>query len=221
MKLLALSDRESPLIYSPHIKHRFNDIDMAIGCGDLSYFYLEYIISSLDIPLYFVRGNHAVDVEYGIAGKRTEPWGAINLHKKVIRDKQSGLLIAGIEGSMKYNKGDHQYSQQKMWRMVLSLVPRLVLNRILYGRYLDIFVTHAPAQGIHDQKDLAHQGINAFKWFDKLFQPIYHLHGHTHIYHPGATRKTLLGKTQIINTFGYQIIRFAPPCIAKIVTKIP
>ncbi len=213
MKLLALSDRESPLVYSPYIKRRFNDIDLAFGCGDLSYFYLEYIISTLDIPLYFVRGNHAAAVEYGVAGQRTAPWGAINLHKRVIRDRKTGLLLAGIEGSLRYNKGDHQYSQFKMWRMILGLVPRLILNRIIYGRSLDIFITHAPPLGIHDQNDLPHRGIHAFKWFDKIFQPTVHLHGHIHLYQPGMVRKTILGKTQIINVFGYQVLKLENPKI--------
>ena len=65
MNLLAVSDIESPLIYSQNISKRFQEIDIVISCGDLSYHYLEYIISSLDIPLYFVRGNHAREIEYG------------------------------------------------------------------------------------------------------------------------------------------------------------
>ena len=211
MKILAVSDRESPLIYSPNIKTRFDDIDIVLSCGDLSYFYLEYMISSLDIPLYFVRGNHAVDVEYGVAGTRTAPWGGIDLHKKVIRDKQTGLILAGIEGSLKYNDRDYQYSQLRMWWMVLQLIPSLIINRIRYGRFLDIFVTHAPPLGIHDQKDRPHKGILAFKWFDKLFHPTYHLHGHIHIYKPGTVRETDLGDTKIINAFAYRIVKFQFP----------
>ena len=211
MKILAVSDRESPLVYSPNIKPRFGDIEIVFGCGDLSYFYLEYIISSLDIPLYFVRGNHAVKVEYGVAGERTAPWGAVDLHKKVIRDRQTGLILAGIEGSLKYSDGDHQYTQLRMLWMVLQLVPSLIINRILHGRYLDIFVTHAPPWGIHDQKDLPHNGIFAFRWFDKLFRPAIHLHGHIHIYNPGTVRKTAFGKTQIHNVFGHRVLRIDTP----------
>ena len=206
MKLLALSDKESPRVYSPHIKNRFRHVGLAIGCGDLSYFYLEYIISTLDIPLYYVNGNHAVEVEYGVGGQRSAPWGAINLHRKVVRDKQSGLLLAGIEGSIRYNEGKHQYSQLQMWLMVLGLVPALLLNKIRFGRYLDIFVTHAPPWKIHDQKDRPHQGIKAFKWFVKIFQPAYHLHGHIHIYKPGVISETTMGNSRIVNTYGFRVL---------------
>jgi len=209
MKLLTVSDKEMPLIYSPRIKERFGDVDLAISCGDLSYYYLEYIISSLDIPLYYVRGNHAKDVEYGCAGPRKAPWGAIDLHQRVVRDPQTGLLLAGIEGSLRYNHGDYQYTQTQMWRMVLGLVPALLWNKLHYGRFLDVFITHAPPWGIHDQEDRAHQGIKAFKWLIRTFQPAYHLHGHIHIYTPGIVTETKLGNTHILNTYGYRKLSMA------------
>jgi len=206
MKLLTVADQESSIVYSPNIKKRFNDIDLVIGCGDLSYYYLEYIISSLDVPLYFVRGNHANKIEYGCAGPREEPWGAIDLHKKVVRDPKTNLLLAGIEGSLCYNKGDYQYSQSQMWKMVLNLVPALVFNKSRYGRYLDIFVTHAPPWGIHDREDRAHQGVKAFNWLIGRFQPKYHLHGHIHVYRPDTITETKVGKTTVINTYGYRTL---------------
>lgn len=204
MNLLTLSDKECVQIYSPQIKKRFADVDLAIGCGDLSYFYLEYIISSLDIPLYYVRGNHANPIEYSRTCSRTAPWGAIDLHKKTVRDRNTGLLLAGIEGCQNYNFGNHQYSQAQMWRMVLQLVPGLMNNKIRYGRFLDIFVTHAPPWGVHDQNDCVHQGIKAFNWLIKMFQPRYHFHGHIHVYRPGIKTETILGKTHIINSYGYR-----------------
>jgi uncharacterized protein len=210
MNILTVSDIESSLIYSPHIRERFHDIDLVISCGDLSYFYLEYIISTLDIPLYFVRGNHARDIEHGYGGTRTAPWGAVNLHRKMVRDKNSGLLLSGIQGSLRYNLGSYQYSQTEMWLLVMLLVPGLLSNKIRYGRYLDIFVSHAPPWGIHDDTDLAHQGIKAFLWLVKVFQPTYHLHGHVHIYHPGIIFKTDLGKTLIYNTYGFRRLAIPP-----------
>jgi Icc-related predicted phosphoesterase len=206
MKLLTVSDREIPQIYSPKIKEQFGDVSMAISCGDLSYYYLEYIISALDIPLYFVRGNHANDIEYGCAGPRKAPWGAVDLHQRVIRDSKTGILMAGIEGSLLYNGGEHQYTQTQMWTMVLKLVPALLWNKHRYGHFLDIFVSHAPPWGIHDQDDRAHQGIKAFSWLIKTFQPTYHLHGHVHVYSPATVTETTVGNTLILNTYGYQKI---------------
>ncbi len=35
MKVLAVSDVEVDMIYSPLITQRFKDVDLVIGCGDL------------------------------------------------------------------------------------------------------------------------------------------------------------------------------------------
>ena len=204
MNLLTVSDIESPLIYSPQIKQRFSDVDLVISCGDLSYIYLEYIISSLDIPLYFVRGNHAKEIEVTTAGDRTAPWGGADLHNKVVRDPESGLILAGIEGSLRYKPGDYQYSQFEMWLMVLLLIPALLWNKLRYGRFLDIFISHAPPWGIHDSNDRAHQGIKAFKWLVETFQPDYHFHGHVHVYRPDVVTETLVGKTHVVNSYGFR-----------------
>jgi len=204
MEILTVSDRECFRVYSNKIKDRFKNVDLAIGCGDLSYFYLEYIISSLDIPLYYIHGNHAKEIEYGCDGYRKSPWGAIDLHKKVIHDKKTNLILSGIQGSLRYNSGDYQYSQAEMWAMVMQLVPALLWHKIRYGRFLDIFVTHAPPWGIHDQKDPAHQGVKAFNWLIKTFKPSYHLHGHVHVYSPKTVTETQLGDTLIMNSYGFR-----------------
>lgn len=211
MKVLAVSDVELDMIYSPLITKRFKDVDLVIGCGDLPYYYLEYIISMLNKPLYFVRGNHAPRFkEEGIGGERSSPWGGIDLHNRIVRDP-SGLLMAGIEGSLNYNNGRFQYSQEEMWSMVLSMVPRLMLNRALYGRYLDIFITHAPPWQIHDKTDLPHRGIKAFRWLIEKFKPTYHLHGHIHIYQQYDVTESQYEKTRVINTYGYKTLQFNLP----------
>jgi uncharacterized protein len=208
IRILTLSDILIPFIYSPQVKTQFCGVDLVIGCGDLPYYYLEYIISSLDVPLFHVRGNHAKEVEYTSGGERREPLGAIDLHRKSIN--HDGLLLAGIEGSLRYRPGPYQYTQTEMWSYVLGFVPSMLQNRLRYGRFLDIFVTHASPWGIHDQLDLPHQGIKAFTWFIKVFQPEYHFHGHIHVYRPDTITRTLVGKTQVINTFGYRETTLQP-----------
>lgn len=208
MKILAISDHELPNLYTASITERFKDVALVIGCGDMAYYYLEYIISTLNKPLYYVNGNHAPPVEYGEGGARDHPWGGINLHRRVVRDPSTGLLLAGIEGSLNYNNGPRQYTQQEMWWMVRGLIPRLVMNRIRYGRYLDIFVSHAPPWKINDADDLPHRGIKAFVWLIQTFKPAYHLHGHVHIYRQDRPRMNQVGNTRVINTCGYQIIEW-------------
>jgi hypothetical protein len=210
MKILAVSDVELGFIYNPQIAQRFKDVDLVISCGDLPYYYLEFMISMLDVPLYYVRGNHASKVESGVNGDRTEPWGAVDLHRRAVRD-EAGLLLAGLEGSLRYNDGPNQYTQGEMWLMCLLLTPQLFLNRIRHGRYLDILVTHAPPFGIHDRDDRPHQGLKAFNWLNQVFQPTLHLHGHIHVYRQQTITETQVNQTWIMNTFGYREFKLQLP----------
>ena len=202
MKILSLSDQIVSFIYSPIVRRRFPDVDLVIGCGDLSYYYLEYIMTALDVPLFFVRGNHDVVAEYDHGMMRTGPQGGTDLHRRTVRHKD--LLLAGIEGSLRYRPGRYQYSQAEMWGHVFSLIPGLLANRASTGRYLDVLVTHAAAAGIHDRTDLPHQGIKAFRWLINVFKPSCMIHGHIHIYKPNTVVETLVDETLVINTFGYK-----------------
>ena len=98
-----------------------------------------------------------------------------------------------------------------MWTNVFSLVPALLRNKLLHGRYLDLFVSHAPPWQIHDQQDLPHNGIRAFRWLDKVFKPKIHLHGHIHVYRSDTVRETVYYNTKVINCYGYREIFFDEP----------
>ena len=204
MKILTVSDIESIKFDQQQMGQNLKDFDLVISCGDLTCYYLENMIRALRTPLYFVRGNHARELEYGTAGPRSAPHGAIDLHQNVIHDPTTGLLIAGIEGSLRYNIGNYQYTQKQMWDFVLKMVPALLFNKIRYGRYIDLLVTHSPPFGIHDQPDPAHQGVKAFLWLCRTFKPICHIHGHIHIYNENTIFRTMLGRTLVINTYGFR-----------------
>ena len=203
MKILSFSDIVSNPLYSPAIKYKFADVDFLLDCGDTPYYYLEFVLTALNKPAFFVRGNHSKVMEYEGVSPRAFPHGAFDLHRKVIN--HHGLLLAGVEGSLRYHPGPFQYTQTEMWSNVLWLIPGLLRNKIASGRYLDIFVTHAPPLGIHDQPDLPHQGIKAFRWFIKVFEPSYHFHGHIHTYRPDTVTASQVGKTRVINTYGYRV----------------
>ena len=202
LKILSLSDILVSFIYSPQVKQRFDDVDLVLGCGDLAYYYLEYVLTSLNAPCFFVRGNHDKVVEYSLEGQRTAPAGAFNLHRQVVECR--GWLLAGVEGSLRYRYGPYQYSHREMWFHVFQLLPKLLANRIRYGRFLDIFVSHSPPAGVHDLPDLPHQGIKAFHWLDRVFKPAYHIHGHVHLYRPDSVNSSLIGRTEVINTYPYR-----------------
>ncbi len=201
MKILSLSDIVLDKVYSPTLRHRYSDIDMIVGCGDMPYYYLEFVVDALNKPAYFVRGNHANVVEYSHRGERTYPHGAFDLHRKVIRH-QGGLLMAGIEGGLRYRPGPFMYTQGEMWMHVFALVPGLLANFVRYQRFLDVFVTHSPSWKIQDREDLPHRGIKAFRWLLLVFKPILHLHGHIHLYRQDEPYMVKFGSTNVVNTYG-------------------
>jgi len=205
MKILSVSDVVDPILYSPGLTRRCGKVDLLISCGDIPMDYLEYISSVLGVSLHYVHGNHVRDKDETDHTDLHQTFGGIDLHRNVIRHA-SGALLAGIEGCLRYRGGKYLYSQTEMWMMVFGLVPGLLRNRIQYGRYLDIFVTHAPEWHIHDDDDLPHRGIKAFNWLVKVFQPKYNLHAHVHVYRPDIATETRVGETRIINTYGYKIL---------------
>ena len=205
MKILAVSDIVMERIYSPKIRSLFPDVDLVIGCGDLPQNYLEYILTVLDKPAYYVNGNHAI-LENKDDPEKKNYCGSINIHRLVKHFE--GYSFAGVEGCLRYKNGIYQYSQFEMWLNIIPLIPGLLLNRIRSGRYLNFLITHAPAWGIHDQPDHVHQGVKAFRWLINCFQPDYHLHGHIHVYRPDMVVQTNYGRTKVINVFGYQVIDF-------------
>lgn len=208
--MLSLSDQVLEHIYSPAVKERFADIDFVLGCGDLPYYYLEYVFDQLGKPVFFVRGNHAAEVEYSSEGlSRTEPWGAVDLHRRVVNF--NGLLLAGFEGCVRYRPGPFMYTQAEMWGMVLAITPRLLLNYTRNGRALDLLATHAPPWGVQDQQDPAHRGFKAFRWLLKVFRPQYHFHGHVHVYDKQTPVMTRFYDTLVINTYGHRETKLKVP----------
>jgi len=204
VKILAVSDQVVKSIYSVHIRERFGDVDMVLSCGDLPYSYLEFIASVLDVPCFFVHGNHDRP-EYQSDGRvLVEPGGWVNLDGRTVRAK--GLILAGLEGSIRYKpRGDFQYTEgqmaSKIWRMSLALY----VNRLRYGRYLDILVTHAPPLGIHDGQDYCHRGFEVFLRFMVRFRPRYLLHGHKHVCKPEVCETPYRG-TQVINVYPFRTL---------------
>jgi hypothetical protein len=204
VKILAVSDKIIPVIYSAAAREQFSDVSLVIGCGDLPYYYLEFILTVLDKPLFFVRGNHAHQVEYGSSGPRRSPWGAVDLHRRT--HVWNKLLFAGFEGSRRYNRGSYQYTDREMWLQVWGLVPHLIMNKLIYGRYLDVLVTHSPPYQIGDADDPAHIGFRAFRWLLRWFKPRLMLHGHIHLYHPKTPWRGHFVETEIINCYGYRVL---------------
>ncbi len=204
-RILAVSDKVEPRIYGPNVRHVAGDADLILGCGDLPYYYLEYIVSALNRPLYYVHGNHDHPEHRANNTVVNEPPGGENLHRQVCQ--VDGLIIAGLEGSHRYNNNPrYQYTQGDMWRIILSMAPALMTNYLRYGRYLDILIAHSPPFGIHDGSDRPHVGFQSFLTFLRWFKPRYFLHGHQHVYKPNVTTRTRYDETDIINVYPFKVL---------------
>jgi len=202
VQLLAVSDHVEKLIYSSNIGKRFERSELVISCGDLPPSYLEYIVSALNVPLFGVRGNHDHTQDFNEVPSGSLGPGTIDLHARSVYTH--GLLIAGLEGSMEYNGKPLQYTEAGMRFQIARLVPHLLRNKLRYGRYLDILVTHAPPRRIHDQADRCHTGFACFRTFLHHFRPRYHLHGHIHLYDRLTPTRTRFEETLVINAYGFR-----------------
>ena len=167
VQVLAFSDRASDLFIDENAKERFQNIGLLLACGDIPYYYIERVMGSFGVPTFFVRGNHDNLEEFSAKGIRRKPMGAINLDSDLVN--HNNILIAGFEGSVRYKEGPFMYSQTEMWIKVINLIPKMVWNKVMYGRYLDILISHAPPAGLYPETDHVHQGFKAFIWLIKTF----------------------------------------------------
>lgn len=216
MRILTVSDKIEPVLYGPHIRERVGDVDLVLACGDLPEYYLEYVVSLVNAPLYYVHGNHdkpralvsVLDDVHAAESRASVPstW-AVNLHLRPANFQ--GLLLAGLEGCRRYNDAPYQYSEQEVRLQTWWLSLQLLLNRVRHGRFLDILITHAPPRGIHDAKDLPHQGFTSYLTFLRRMRPLLMIHGHQHVYNRNLITETPYAGTRVINTYGYRIIELA------------
>lgn len=193
MKLLLVSDKESPYLYDHFDKERFKDLDLIISCGDLKPDYLSYLVTMTNVPLFYVHGNH--DDKY----MNTPPEGCQNIDGKMV--VFNGIRILGLGGSQKYREGLHQYTESQMSRRVLKLYPKIIMHQ-----GIDILVTHSPAFGLGDGLDDVHKGYKQFNKLIQQYEPRYHFHGHQHLNYNHQERILTAGNTTIINAYGYHLL---------------
>ncbi len=210
MQVLTISDEIVPAIYSLNIRQRFRDVAFVLCCGDLPYYYIEFVVTMLGVPVFYIHGNHDTP-EFQSSGETViEARGATCLEGRLVRHR--GISIAGLGGSLRYKPdGDYMYSDAEMMRRAWALVPQLLLNKARYGNYLDVLITHAPPLGIHNGPDYPHRGFRAFLWLMEHFKPRYLIHGHIHLsYGFDSTTESVYGATTVINTAGHRLLEIAP-----------
>lgn len=194
LKILTVSDTVDADLKQPSGLKRFAGVDLIISCGDLPPEYLTFLVNSLNAPLFYVGGNH--DIRY----KAKPPEGGINLHGRLVAFE--GIHFLGLEGSHWYNGGPYQYTEAQMRSVIRWLRPRL-----WWQKGVDVVVAHAPPRHVHDAEDPCHRGFECFQWLIKKYQPDYFIHGHIHrLFDSPADRVTLVGRTKVVNTYGYNIL---------------
>lgn len=233
MKILCLSDYVDPLIYNQNLRQTFGDVDLVLCAGDLPLDYVDFVVTMLNKPTYFIFGNHNLkdfsyyhksmanlpEAQHSETSRENFGHGGTYAGFKVFRDnslsyidpvtgKRTPLLLAGVSGSLLYNKGLNQYTEKQMKAKLLKMVPALIKNKLKYGRYIDILLTHASPRHIHDKEDPCHKGFECFNWFIQKFKPKYLIHGHIHLYDAREKRITKTGDTTVVNAYAHLLIEF-------------
>ncbi len=204
MQILAVCDLVVERIYELVPQGHFAGVEMVLGCGDLPYAYLEYLVTLLNVPVFYVPGNH--DPGYNDLFSNTHAEGCTNLDLRTACSKN--LLLAGFGGSVRYRPyGVNQYTQTDAYLRAARMLPALLRNRMRYGRMLDVLVTHSPPFGIHDDDSAAHRGLKAINWLLQLARPRLHVHGHMHSLRRNLEADlTQHGPTAIMNVYPYHVL---------------
>jgi len=196
VRLLAVSDEVEAQLLDERTVEAQGRVDLVIGCGDLPADYLDALSTIYAAPLVFVRGNHDPP------GRQGDYLQAAEIDGRVVRER--GLLIAGLEGSIRYSDGAHQYTERQMLAKVRALRLRLRL------RHPDILITHGPPAGVNEGTDAPHRGLKAIRRAVEWMRPRLLLHGHVHPYGREIIREGQIGETRVINVVGHRLIELAP-----------
>jgi hypothetical protein len=204
--ILAVSDDVSQRLDTCQAPEQIGKVDFLLSCGDLPFDYLEFLMGSFNLPMYYVLGNHDGEGFFRSSGKVDyQPDGGESIDGSAVEAK--GLLIAGLGGSIRRGYTlKNQYTEAEMWRRVLKLAPQLLSNQVRRGRRLDIFVTHSPARGVHESSDPAHRGFAAFRWLLEWAKPRWMLHGHTQFARRPRLLCTRVGSTDVIYVPPYRLL---------------
>lgn len=204
MKILVVSDNESKYIWDYFNPESFKDVNLIISCGDLKASYLSFLATLINAPMLYVHGNH--DSGY----IDNPPGGCESIEDRIVMI--NGIRILGLGGSHHYNDGPFQYTESQMSKRIKKL--KRTIKK--YDGF-DILLSHAPAFGVGDGKDLCHRGFKAFNDLINTYKPSYFIHGHQHLNYGGnAKRIQKVDETTIINGYEYYMFDYKPNIYAPL-----
>ncbi len=198
MKILLVGDKESTYLWDYFDYEKFKDIDFIISTGDLKSSYLQFLVTMMNVPLYYVPGNH--DKNY----IQNPPDGCINCDSRLVR--HDTLNLVGFGGSLEYNGGLFQYKEKEMHKKFNKLK-----SSIFFKGGIDILFSHAPAFELNDGKDVCHQGFKTYVEIIEKYKPKYFIHGHQHLNYKIQNRVVKYQDTTIINTYEYFVLDYDNP----------
>ena len=233
MKILLISDTEERSLWDDWTgatAERLADVGLVLSAGDLKSEYLEFLVTMLNVPLVYVRGNH--DGMYD----EKPPEGCEDADCKVVEvecgngPSRQKIRILGFGGSMRYkDEASDMYTEREMAARI-KRAEKAIRRRSMIEKAMsfikpdakgagekkkaafDILLTHAPCRGYGDMEDLPHKGFECFNELLNKYSPQLHCYGHVHreygmikrsIQHPSGTL--------LINGSGHRIIDFGTP----------
>ncbi len=233
MKILLISDTEERSLWdnwNEATAERLADVDLILSAGDLKAEYLEFLVTMLNVPLVYVRGNH--DGMYD----ENPPEGCEDADGRLVEvecgwgPSRQKVRILGLGGSMRYkDEASDMYTEHEMEARVkraerdirkhrltdslLSIIRQDSKGEDEKGQSgFDILLTHAPCRGYGDMEDLPHKGFECFNDLLNKYSPQLHCYGHVHREY-GLIERTIRhpSGTLLINGSGHQIIDFGKP----------
>jgi Icc-related predicted phosphoesterase len=191
MKALVIADKESAYVWDHFDRANFAGVECVLSCGDLSAHYLEFIVTMLGVPVYYVPGNH--DKTF----VERPPGGCTCIDGRVIT--VGGLRILGFGGCRAPHRDTYQYTEADMRRNVWRVKRH-------FRKGFDILMTHAPSLGQGDGTDAFHQGFGCYLELLERYKPKYHIYAHQHREYSYKPPPEAYGDTRLINAGGYKIM---------------
>ncbi|WP_086826723.1 metallophosphoesterase [Allokutzneria sp. NRRL B-24872] len=212
VKVLAVADEVVEQLWTSYIQQI--KVDLILAAGDLPYDYLEHLSNALDRPCVFVPGNHDPDLtgytnvrglwtKSGIPTRWPGPAGGVNADGRVV--DAAGLRIAGIGGSIRYNRGPNQWTERQQARRVRRMARLANWRQLRDGRGVDVLLTHSPPKDCGDREDPPHRGFACLHDAVRRLGPPLMLHGHIHP-HGEPTPDRQLASTRVVNVVGYHVM---------------
>lgn len=244
MNILVVADTRERSLYEFYSSERWarERIELILACGDLDPGYLDFLVSAFNVPLYYVRGNH--DLSY----TNTPPAGAEPLHRRLVVHGELRLLgfdgsMRYSGGPAQY--AEWQMAWFVWWSewairrrggvdiVIAHSPPRFCPHppdrcccfrpaaRRPAGQPLGAFGRPCPLrpnQRCWDAPDLAHRGFAAFRRLILRWQPAYFVHGHTHLGYGQRPREIMIGRTRVVDAYGYYVLRWPPAPVPETAT---